>query len=419
MVEHRHVEHHPIQTSAVLVLRASQCQAVPPPSPPSPPCSPPEPEICEPLDELSLEPSVETERHINQISKADRRLSDAIHVLNTEAAALAYLARLYETDPFSRDGFDKAVESIARQHVQGGKLVIIGVGKSGLIGKKLVSTFNSLAIRSTFLHPTEALHGDLGTLAPCDTLMFITFSGKTLEVLAMIPHLEKSLPIILLTSHTRPEGCEFMRLRPDTILLPAPIHESEAVSFGVSAPTTSTTMALAVGDALAIAASKELHCNVSSLFARNHPGGAIGASLRRPQTVKDLAVQWSEILDIDEVSEGFVGADVLRAGYGSRTGWVKLHNGLASPTRIRRLSTADLTTHPRSVPGLFVPRDEMLSISGDTSLRRAQDLIRNMQVAADEDGEYLCKPDSILAVVEMGDIVGVLEARLLLDWKDS
>lgn len=412
-------EHHPIQTSAVLVLKAPQCAAVPPPSPPSPPVSPPEEEISDQFEELSLDAPQDDTSSAVPSPNAERRLSQAVHVLNTEAAALLGLTRFYETDPIARDGFNRAVEAITRHNGEKGKLVIIGVGKSGHIGKKLVATFNSLAMHSVFLHPTEALHGDLGTIGRHDTLMFITFSGKTQEILTLIPHLDKSLPIVLLTSHTRHDTCEFTRLRPDTILLPTPIHETETASFGVSAPTTSTTVALAVGDAVAITASKELHCSVSTVFARNHPGGAIGASFRRPQTVKDLAVPWADITDLEGLHEHYcTGADLLRAGYGSTTGWARLHDRVASPGRIRQLGTDDMTRRLVHIPNLLVSRDGMLSISADTTLRRAADLVRNMELP-DDDGEYICGVDSIVAVVDKGEIIGVLEVRQLLDWEDS
>jgi D-arabinose 5-phosphate isomerase GutQ len=346
---------------------------------------------------------------------ASERLHGAIHVLKTEAMTLTCLVHLYETDPIARDGFHGSIEAITRHKGEKGKLVVVGVGKSGLIGKKLVATYNSLGIPSTFLHPTEALHGDLGSVGQHDTLLFITFSGKTQELLSLLPHIDRSLPLILLTSHTRPETCEFIRLRPDTILLPAPVHEPEKVSFGVSAPTSSTTAALAVGDAIAINAAKELQPCVSAAFAKNHPGGAIGAAAARARTIKDISVSWLGI-PIMAARIGSVGSDVLRAGYDSKSGWVRIRDSVASPSRIRGLGNHQLSRCVAKIPGLFVARDEMLSISADISLRHAVDLISNMQQASD--GEIVCESDTILAVMDKGDITGVLEVGQLLAWKD-
>jgi D-arabinose 5-phosphate isomerase GutQ len=108
--------------------------------------------------------------------------------------------------------------------------------------------------------------------------MFITFSGKTAELVNLVPHIPSAVTIMALTAHTDASTCPLLAGRPDAILLPAPIHESEECSFGVSAPTTSTTVAIAVGDMLAITAADRIHqSQAGTVFKRNHPGGAIGA----------------------------------------------------------------------------------------------------------------------------------------------
>ena len=94
----------------------------------------------------------------------------AIHVMSTERAALAHLEQLYQTDARAQQELARAVEHIARSVRASGKLVICGVGKSGKIGRKIEATMNSLGIYSAFLHPTEALHGDLGLIRPVSYL---------------------------------------------------------------------------------------------------------------------------------------------------------------------------------------------------------------------------------------------------------
>ncbi|OLN93035.1 hypothetical protein CCHL11_07495 [Colletotrichum chlorophyti] len=417
MGDQRQMEHRPVQTSAVYVLGATQCDSMPPPSPPSPPVSPPEEGFYEELEELSLGSPDDISEAEESCSNVQTRLHAATHVLRTEAAALRSVATLYETDPVARDGFNRTVAAITRHKGEKGKLIITGVGKSGHIANKLVATFNSLSITSVFLNPIDALHGDLGIIQRHDILMFITFSGKTSELFSLLPHLDKPSSLIILTGHTRPDTCELIKLRPDTILLPAPVHESETASFGVSAPTTSTTVALAVGDALAITAAQELHPSVSQVFSKNHPGGAIGAAFRKPRTILDLAVPWTDIVDSDGLCADSIGADLFRAAYDSTTGWVRVGDDVASPSRIRKLATADFTRSLREIPRLMVPRAEMLSISAGTTIRRAVDFVRNMQGAAD-DGEYICSPDSILAVLDQGEMVGVLEVGKLLELRD-
>lgn len=426
MASHRPVEHRPVQNSAVFVPGSDQFAAVPPPSPPSPSLhSSSSAYLCDQFEELDLEhvsrrlgghtAGGATKHH----ASLEKRLHGALHVLNTEATALRYITRLYETDPVARDGFSRTVEAVARHNGERGKLVITGVGKSGLIGKKLVATFNSLAIPTVFLHPTEALHGDLGLIGRYDTLMFITFSGKTQELLSLLPHIDASLPVILLTSHTRPAGCDFIRLRPDTILLPAPVHEPETTSFGVPAPTTSTTVALAVGDAVAITAAKEIHHSVSRVFAKHHPGGAIGAAYRRPETTRDIAVLLQDI-PVIEARKHTTGADVLKAGYASKSGWVRLMDGrVASPSRIKGLGNEELVARLEHISGLFVTRNDMLSICCTTNLRRAVDFVVSNMAQASDDGEDICDSRTVLAVLEKGEMIGVLEVGELLSCNEA
>lgn len=96
----------------------------------------------------------------------------AIHVMSTERAALAHLERLYQTDARAQQELARAVDRIACSVREGGKLVICGIGKSGKIGRKIEATMNSLGIYSAFLHPTEALHGDLGLVRPVSFFFF-------------------------------------------------------------------------------------------------------------------------------------------------------------------------------------------------------------------------------------------------------
>ncbi|KAK3996663.1 hypothetical protein QBC44DRAFT_136180 [Cladorrhinum sp. PSN332] len=427
MVEQRHQRlGQPVHNSEVYLLR-QMCptfQARPPLSPPSP-ITPDEDDYCgENIETLTLtQPAIAV---CDEKLAIEERLSNALHVLSTETAALQNLTALYSSDRYARDGFNRAVESIVRGQKDvdsygqsSGKLVVIGVGKSGHIAKKLVATFNSLTIRAVFLHPTEALHGDLGLIGRNDTLLVITFSGKTPELLMLLPHLDKSLPLILLTSHTRPETCELIRHRPDTILLPAPIHEPETKSFGVSAPTTSTTVALTVGDALAIVVSRELHHSVASVFAKNHPGGAIGAALQKPsKTVRQLAIPLDSIPILAGDIENPTGADVLRAGYASPSGWVRtqggVHGGIISPMRIKRLSSADLSKSLSELgTWLMVSnRNEFIPVAADSTLHKAAEWLEGMRVAVG-DGRY--EDDDIVSVMEKGECIGLLEVGRLLE----
>ncbi|PIG79451.1 sugar isomerase [Aspergillus arachidicola] len=194
------------------------------------------------LSLLSLTPPdvIDSALSTTKDSHADASVSTAIHVISTERAALAHLERLYETNALAQESLARAVSQIARSVWSGGKLVCCGVGKSGKIAQKLEATMNSLGIYSAFLHPTEALHGDLGMIRPQDTLLLISFSGRTPELLLLLPHIPSTVPIIAITSHLHPSTCPLLSFQPSDmgILLPAPIHEDEELSIGVSAPTS-------------------------------------------------------------------------------------------------------------------------------------------------------------------------------------
>ncbi|ORY54462.1 uncharacterized protein BCR38DRAFT_491478 [Pseudomassariella vexata] len=343
------------------------------------------------------------------------RISGAIHVLNTEATSLHNLTTLYESDPIIGAGFNSAIDAITRHRGRKGKVVFICVGKSGHISKKLAASFNSLGVRAVYVHPTEALHGDLGEIGHNDTVLFVTFSGKTPELLSLLPHIDPCLLTIVLTSHTRSGTCELIKQRPGMILLSAPIHESETSPFGVSALTTSTTMAIAVGDALAIVASKELYAMVSATFSHNHPGGAIGATSQKPSHIADLAIPLREIDSISWQSIlGVRGVDVIRAAYDSTTGWVQVGDLIASPSRVRCLDPSDFLKQLSDLPGLGVSRREWIVMSADTRISQAKEWVSHMGSSRKEK----CGGYSIVVVMKGDSNFGVLEAEQLLTWEE-
>jgi len=237
-------------------------------------------------------------------------LKKGLDLIAAERDGLAYLHDTYTNDKIAQTGFESAVATITNTTFSGGKLVVSGVGKSGLIGKKMIATFNSLGIRCGWLHPTEALHGDLGMIGPNDTLLLITFSGKTGELMEMMPHLPENLPIVLMSSATpaSPEQISTLPLfaarhasHPSlNILLSTPIPVPEATLFGISAPTVSTTVTLSLGDALAMAAACRLHDDgimpggVRDVFRRYHPGGAIGKAAKTELKVEVMTVETKE-----------------------------------------------------------------------------------------------------------------------------
>lgn len=214
-------------------------------------------------------------------------LTQAINVLATEASALSHVTHLYQTDLKVRKSLADAVEAIVGSQRKSGKLVVCAVGKSGFIGMKFAATCKSMGISASFMHACEAAHGDLGDLRPNDVVLFVSFSGKTPELLNLLPHSDHSRQIIAITSQMKVEQCELLRHTDHGILLPAPIYESEEASFDVGAPTTSTTVALAVADMLALTIADQMHgSEKKTIFRRNHPGGTIGMKHKEVKKLK-------------------------------------------------------------------------------------------------------------------------------------
>lgn len=153
-----------------------------------------------------------------------------------------------------------------------GKVVVTGMGKSGLIGRKISATFSSTATPSSFVHPAEALHGDIGIIGNGDLVLAISSSGETDELLALIPHLKRRE--VQIACMTCQENSTLAR-KSDHLI---PLHvEYEADPFSLI-PTCSTTAMLAVGDALAIAVLSKRGLTREQ-FAELHPSGSIGRKL--------------------------------------------------------------------------------------------------------------------------------------------
>ena len=153
-----------------------------------------------------------------------------------------------------------------------GKLIITGVGKSGLVGAKMAATFASTGTASFFLHPTEALHGDLGMISKGDTLLAISSSGESEELTKILPHIKRfDIPLIGLTSNKNSSLGTYADVFLDISV------DKEACPLGI-APTTSTTLTMALGDALAVVLMKQRGFKEQD-FASFHPGGSLGKKL--------------------------------------------------------------------------------------------------------------------------------------------
>ena len=198
------------------------------------------------------------------------------NVLKMEAESI-----LAAENKLTADQIDKLKAIFKNLHQTGGKLLVTGLGKSGNIGRKISSTFTSLGLSSIFIHPVEALHGDLGNVSPQDAIILISKSGNTEEILKMMPFLsiKKEYTIGLLgeVNSSLAEKCG--------LVFDCSVPKEACINN--QAPTTSSTLALAMGDAMAVF-YESLTGLSREQFAENHPGGLLGKMMLLK--VKDLLI---------------------------------------------------------------------------------------------------------------------------------
>ncbi|RMZ80996.1 hypothetical protein DV738_g2527, partial [Chaetothyriales sp. CBS 135597] len=393
------------------------------------PSMPLSPSIPDHIDSLPITPP-DLDKFDAKTFKPDSRIiKKALHVLATERQALNHLEDLYSNSPDAQDAMVGAVRQIIHSETHHGKVIFTGIGKSGHIAIKLCATFNSLGIQAATLHPAEALHGDLGLVRPNDTLFMITFSGRTPELLALINHIPSSIPLILLSSHLNPRTCPLLmhptRVTALNFLLPITLHESETASFGISAPTTSTTITLALGDSLALAIAETLHssCGVETpnVFAANHPGGAIGATFaqsRPSNTMSKIAtpVDQVPIVSVKEPRHARC-LDVLLAAARSPSGYVRLGpDHMIAPRRIQKLDEPSLLVDKLcdDYGPVVIEKTDWISILGHTPIDEVKQWISQMRNEGEGRGRHFLKHGTLLGIVENNQVTGVVEIEELL-----
>ena len=235
--------------------------------------------------------------HIEQLRMASE-------VLSAEAAAIRELAK---NIPAS---FPSALELLQRT---AGNVIVTGMGKAGLIGQKLSATLSSTGTASHFLHPSEAVHGDLGRVQQGDIVLALSYSGETEEILRLLPTI-RNIPVPIISITSRADSSLGLQ---SSVTLPLGDLE-EACPLGL-APTTTTAVMLALGDALALVLS-QIKGFCQDDFARCHPAGNLGRRLARVADVMRPLDECRVALESHTVRKVFVAASLP----GRRTGAIML-----------------------------------------------------------------------------------------------
>ncbi|ACA16460.1 KpsF/GutQ family protein [Methylobacterium sp. 4-46] len=309
----------------------------------------------------------------------------AIRTIRTEAEALHTLARALDGE--LRAGFAEAVAAI---HASPGRVFVSGIGKSGHIARKIAATLASTGTPATFIHPSEASHGDLGMITAQDIVIALSWSGETAELGDIVSFAKRfTVPLIALTSNPQ----STLGLAAD-ILLPLPLVK-EACPHNL-APTSSSVMQLALGDALAIALLERRGFSASD-FKVFHPGGKLAARLK---TVRQLMHTDDEM---PLVPRGIPMSEALLAIMGKRFGCAGVVDeagrlvGIITNGDLRRHMGSDLLHRP--VDAIMTPAPITVLPGGLASA--ALEMMNRRQITA-------------MFVVEGGRPIGILHIHDLL-----
>ncbi|CAA7195908.1 KpsF/GutQ family sugar-phosphate isomerase [Chryseobacterium potabilaquae] len=286
------------------------------------------------------------------------------------------------------DRFVRAVETI---HATEGKLIVVGIGKSAHVGNKIVATLNSTGTPSQFLHASEAIHGDLGVVQKQDVVLCISNSGNSPEIINLVPYLKDySSALIGMTGNATSKLAEYSDIVLDT-------HVDIEACPNKLAPTSSTTIQMVLGDALAIALM-ELNDFKANDFAKFHPGGSLGKNLiskvddflssQKPQVREDASIR-----------------DVIISISGSRHGITVVTNddhiiGVITDGDLRRMLMNEedmskviakdiMSAHPKTIERYALAKEAMK-------------ILKNNNIGQ-------------LIVTENGKYVGIIDLHKLLD----
>ncbi|MEP6707878.1 MAG: KpsF/GutQ family sugar-phosphate isomerase [Pyrinomonadaceae bacterium] len=313
-----------------------------------------------------------------------------VDLLRLEAGAIESAAGRLQ-----RDQVERVIEILTSCK---GKVVLLGVGKSGIIAQKIAATMTSSGTASIYLHPSDALHGGLGILTPDDVMIALSNSGETDEVIQMLPYLkQRQVPIIALVGNVNSTLAE----RADAVLDASVDQEACPLNL---APTTSTTVALAIGDALAMTLMQAKGLT-SDDFALNHPAGQLGKRLtlrvadlmhggaENPTIALDAP--WLEV--ISAISKFGLGAVNVIDSEGKLAGIITDGDLRRSLQKIDYANLSNIKSDELMTSSPTVVTPEMLAFD---ALRLMEDRPSQISVLPVVDGERIC-----IGLIRVHDIV--------------
>lgn len=317
----------------------------------------------------------------------ERLIALARQVLEVEAAAIqAARARL-------GSAFLAATELLLSQS-RGGRVVVMGMGKSGHIGRKIAATLASTGTPALFVHPAEAGHGDLGMVTPHDVVVAISQSGKSDELLRLLPYIKRNrIPLVVMTAKADSSLAQHADAVIDTSV------DREACPLGL-APTASTTLALALGDALAMCLL-EARGFTAEMFAVTHPHGTLGRKLL--VSVADVMVTGTGLptaRDTTTIREALVGMSKAGLGFVNVLDAREALVGVFTDGDLRRVLDRDID----------IKRESLVAVMARefTTVKASQLAVEAVELMVQH------KISGLPVVDDTGRLVGSLNMRLLL-----
>lgn len=276
-----------------------------------------------------------------------------------------------------------------------GRVIVTGIGKSGIVGRKIVATLNSTGTKSLFLHPVEAMHGDLGMVSPDDTILVLSSSGETAELTAILPTLKDlGTRIICFTGNT-----ESTLGRNCDLTIYAGV-EREACPLGL-APTASTTAMLALGDAICVTLLNRHEFQLED-FRRCHPGGALGERLRVP--IEAIMLTGSSIPKVQENTLVAEAIKVMDAKTLGATLVMKDTNrlvGIVTDGDLRRGLCQHQGLLEKPVAAIMSPNPKTVQVKG--SVADALEIMEEYQITV---LAVTGPKDELLGIIHLHDLLG-------------